>query len=275
LHIRARKALDNFLAEDIGKGDITSNLLPRKKITASIISRQEGVVAGVQYVRYIFVSRGCKVKILKKDGSKIKPNQKIMMISGFAHVILSCERTALNLLSRMSGIATQTNHLVNKISKVNSKVKLYSTRKTAPGLRLFDKDAVEIGGGNRHRMSLDDMIMIKDNHLAVSDSVWDLVQKACKKYRTVEVEVEGLNDAILAAKAGASIIMLDNLSPNEISKIINVLKKLHLRDKVKIEASGGIDSANIQSYARTGVDMISVGKITSSAQGLDLSLEVN
>jgi nicotinate-nucleotide pyrophosphorylase (carboxylating) len=277
LHIRARKALDNFLAEDIGKGDITSNLLPRKKITASIISRQEGVVAGVQYVRYIFVSRGCKVKILKKDGSKIKPNQKIIMISGFAHSILPCERTALNLLSRMSGIATQTNHLVNKISKVNSKVKLYSTRKTAPGLRLFDKDAVEIGGGNRHRMSLDDMIMIKDNHLAVSNSVWDLVQKACKKYRTVEVEVEveGLNDAILAAKAGASIIMLDNRSPNEISKIINVLKKLHLRNKIKIEASGGIDATNIQSYARTGVDMISVGKITSSAQGLDLSLEVN
>jgi nicotinate-nucleotide pyrophosphorylase (carboxylating) len=275
LHIRARKALDSFLAEDIGKGDITSNLLPRKKITASIISRQEGVIAGVQYVKYIFVSRGCKVKILKKDGAKIKPNQKIMMISGFAHIILPCERTALNLLSRMSGIATQTNHLVNKISKVNTKVKLYSTRKTAPGLRLFDKDAVEIGGGNRHRMSLDDMIMIKDNHLAVSNSVWGLVQKACKKYRTVEVEVEGLNDAILAAKAGASIIMLDNRSPNEISKIINVLKKLHLRDKVKIEASGGIDASNIQSYARTGVDMISVGKITSSAQGLDLSLEVN
>ncbi len=273
--IRAKKSLDNFLAEDIGKGDITSNLLPRKKITASIISRQEGMIAGVQYAKYIFVSRGCRVKILKKDGSKIKPNQKIMIVSGFAHIILPCERTALNLLSRMSGIATQTNHLVNKMRKVNPKVKLYSTRKTAPGLRLFDKEAVEIGGGNKHRISLDQMIMIKDNHLAVSDSVLELVQKACKKYRTVEVEVEGLNDTILAAKAGASIIMLDNRSPNEISKIINILKKLHLRDKVKIEASGGINSANIQSYARTGVDMISVGKITSSAPGLDLSLEVN
>ena len=275
MHIRARKALDSFLAEDIGKGDITSNLLPRKKITAGIISRQEGIVAGVQYAKYIFVSRGCKVKILKKDGSKIKPNQKIMIVSGFAHIVLPCERTVLNLLSRMSGIATQTNYLVNKIKKVNPKVKLYSTRKTAPGLRLFDKDAVEIGGGNRHRMSLDQMIMIKDNHLAISDSVLELVQKACKKYRTVEVEVESLNDAILVAKAGASIIMLDNRSPNEILKIVNVLKKLHLRDKVKIEASGGIDASNVQSYARTGVDMISVGKITSSAPGLDLSLEVN
>ena len=275
MHIRARKALDNFLAEDIGKGDITSKLLPRKKITASIISRQVGIVAGVQYVKYIFVSRGCKVKILKKDGSKIRPNQKIMIVSGLAHIILSCERTALNLLSRMSGIATQTNHLVNKIKKANSKVKLYSTRKTAPGLRLFDKDAVVIGGGNRHRMSLDQMIMIKDNHLAISNSVLELVQTARKKYKTVEVEVEGLNDAILAAKAGASIIMLDNRSPKEILKIINVLKKLHLRDKVKIEASGGIDDSNIQSYAKTGADMISVGKITSSAPSLDLSLEVN
>ncbi len=275
MHIRARKALDNFLAEDIGKGDVTSNLLPRKKISASIISREEGIAAGVQYAKYIFVSRGCQVQILKKDGSKIKPNQKIMIVSGLAYTILSCERTALNLLSRMSGIATQTNQLVNKIRKVNPKVKLYSTRKTAPGLRLFDKEAVEIGGGNRHRMSLDQMIMIKDNHLAVSDSILGLIQKARKKYRTIEVEVENLNDAILAAKAGASIIMLDNRSPKEISKIVNTLKKLHLRDKVRIEASGGIDSTNIQFYARTGIDMISVGKITSSAPGLDLSLEVN
>jgi nicotinate-nucleotide pyrophosphorylase (carboxylating) len=275
LHIRVKKSLDNFLAEDIGKGDITSNLLPRKKIIANIISRQSGIVAGVQYVKYIFVSRGCKVKILKKDGSKIKPNQKVMTISGFANSILSCERTALNLLSRMSGIATQTNHLVNKIRKINPKVKLYSTRKTAPGLRLFDKDAVEIGGGNKHRMSLDQMIMIKDNHLAVSDSVWGLVQKAHKKYRIIEVEVENINDAILAARAGASTIMLDNRSPKEISKIITILKKLHLRKMVRIEASGGIDHTNIQSYAKTGVDMISVGKITSSPSGLDLSLEVN
>lgn len=274
MHIHARKALNSFLAEDIGKRDITSNLLPRKKISASIISRQEGIVAGVQYVKFIFVSRGCKVKILKKDGSKIKPDQKIMIVSGFAHTILSCERTALNLLSRMSGIATQTNHLVNKIKKANPKVKLYSTRKTVPGLRLFDKEAVKIGGGNRHRMSLDQMVMIKDNHLAVA-SLLELIQKAHKQYRTIEVEVENLNDAILAAKAGASIIMLDNRSPKEISKIVNTLKKLHLREKVRIEASGGIDSTNIQSYARTGVDMISVGKITSSVSGLDLSLEVN
>ena len=133
----AKKALGNFLAEDIGRGDITSKLLPRRKISASIISRQTGIIAGVKYAKQIFVSKGCQVKILKKDGSKVMPNQKIMIISGQAKSVLVCERTSLNLLSRMSGIATQTSFLVKKIQAVNRKVKLYSTRKTAPGLRLL------------------------------------------------------------------------------------------------------------------------------------------
>ena len=275
MHLRAKKALATFLAEDIEKGDITSNLLPRKKIAASIISKEKGILAGVQYAKQIFTSRGCKVKILKNDGFKIQPNQKIMIILGSAQAVLSCERTALNLLSRMSGIATQTNALVKKIKMVNPKVKLYSTRKTAPGLRLFDKEAVEIGGGHKHRMSLDQMVMIKDNHIAVAGSIYELIKKAQKKHKTIEVEVENLRDAIVAAHTGASIIMLDNLSPKEISKIIGTLKKLRLRNKVKIEASGRINSANIQSYARMEIDMISVGKITNSVSGLDLSLEVN
>lgn len=273
--LSAKKVLESFLAEDIGKGDITSNLLPRKKISATIISRQVGVIAGVQYAKQIFASRGCRIKIMKKEGSKIKPNQKIMAIFGSVQAVLSCERTALNLLSRMSGIATQTSILVKKIKDANPKVKLYSTRKTAPGLRAFDKIAVEIGGGHKHRMSLDQMVMIKDNHRAVTKSLPELIQKALKKYKMIEVEVENLEDTITSAKEGASIIMLDNLLPKQISKIIKRLKELNLRDKVKIEASGRIDSTNIQSYARTGVDMISVGKITSSVQGLDLSLEVN
>ncbi len=275
MHLSAKKALESFLDEDIGKKDITSALLPRKKIYACIISRQVAIVAGVKYAGYIFTSRGCAVKILKKDGSKVKPNQKIMTISGVAQAVLSCERTALNLLLRMSSIATQTNLLVRKIRIINSKVKLYSTRKTAPGLRFFDKEAVEIGGGNKHRMSLDQMIMIKDNHLAASNSISELLQKARKKGRKFEVEVENLNDAIAAVNGGASIIMLDNLSPREVSKIVKTLKKMNLRNKVKIEASGGIDSSNIQSYARTGVDIISVGKLTSSVTAVDMSLEVN
>ena len=198
-----------------------------------------------------------------------------MTISGPAYSILSCERTALNLLSRMSGIATQTNLLVRLIRTVNPRVSLYSTRKTAPGLRIFDKEAVEIGGGHRHRMSLDEMVMIKDNHIAGSDSLLNLVRQAKRKYKKIEVEVENFQDAITAAKEGASIIMLDNMRPLQISKVINVLKRLGLRNKVKIEASGGIYTDNIKSYAKSGVDMISVGKLTSSVSGLDLSLEVS
>jgi len=274
LHKRAKKALESFLAEDIGKGDITSKLLDKKRTTANIISRQQGIVAGVKYAKEIFASRGCKVKVLKKDGQKIKKNEKIITVSGPAHSILSCERTVLNLLSRMSGIATQTNTLVTMIKKTNSHVELYSTRKTAPGLRIFDKEAVEIGGGNKHRMSLDQMIMIKDNHIAVSKSLRELIRLAKRHYKTIEVEVENLNDAITAAIEGATIIMLDNIPPNKIRKIAKALERLDLRNKVKLEASGGIDATNVRSYAKSGIDMISIGKLTSSVSGLDLSLEI-
>jgi nicotinate-nucleotide pyrophosphorylase (carboxylating) len=275
LHSRAKKALETFLKEDIGRGDITSKLLPRKKISAVIISRQRGIIAGTSHAKEIFTSRNCQVRILKNDGSKIEPNDKIMTISGPAYSVLSCERTALNLLSRMSGIATQTNKLVKIIKSANPKVELYSTRKTAPGLRIFDKEAVEIGGGRKHRISLDQMVMIKDNHLAVAKSLQNIVRSAKKRYKVFEVEVENLDDAIIAAREGASIIMLDNISPKEILRIIQVLKRLNLRKGIKIEASGGIDSSNVKSYARTGIDIISIGKLTSSVPGLDLSLEVN
>ncbi len=269
-----KKELLRFLAEDIGKEDISSKLLPRKKINAKIISRQNGVIAGVKFAQDIFVLKGNKVTIIKKDASKIKAGQIILEIAGPVYSILSCERTALNLLSRMSGIATQTSNLVEKIRKINPRTKLYATRKTAPGLRFFDKEAVNIGGGEKHRMSLDKLVMLKDNHLAVSGSLSRLVSKARKKYKIIEVEVENQEDALLAAVSGATIIMLDNFSTKEISKTIKNLKKAKLRKRVKLEASGGINSKNIQSYAKSGVDMISVGEITNSVSGIDLTLEV-
>jgi nicotinate-nucleotide pyrophosphorylase (carboxylating) len=269
-----KKELLRFISEDIQSGDITSALLPKKKIKAKIISREEGVLAGVKFAREIFRIKGCNVKIIKKDGIKLKPNQIILYVSGNARSILSCERTVLNLLSRMSGIATQTNLLVSKIRKINTKTNLYSTRKTAPGLRLFDKEAVKIGGGHKHRMSLNDMVMIKDNHLLVINSMKDLIKNARKHHKHIEVEVENQNDAILAANSGATIVMLDNFSSGQIKKTITILQRKKLRDRVKLEASGGINSKNITAYAKTGVDMISVGSITNSVKGLDLSLEV-
>jgi len=269
-----KKELLRFISEDIQGGDITSVLLPKKKIKAKIISRQEGVLAGVKFAGDIFRLKGCNVKIIKKDGAKLKSNQIILQISGNAGTVLSCERTALNLLSRMSGIATQTNFLVSKIRKINTKTKLYSTRKTAPGLRFFDKEAIMIGGGHKHRMSLNDMVMIKDNHLLVTNSMEGIIKNARKQHKHVEVEVENQRDAILAASSGATIVMLDNFSPIQIKKTITVLQKKKLRNKVKLEASGGINSKNIAAYAKTGVDMISVGSITNSVKSLDLSLEV-
>ena len=271
MKVSPKKELLRFLAEDLGKGDISSALLPRKKIKARIISRQNAVVAGVKFAKEIFALKGCQVRIRKKDGVRIKRNQTILEISGSPQTILSCERTALNLLSRMSGIATQTNELVKKIS--SKKTKLYATRKTAPGLRFFDKEAVLIGGGEKHRMSLDQMVMLKDNHLSV-EPLEKLIKKAKRKHKKIEVEVENQRDTILAAKLGANIIMLDNFTPKNISRTISVLKKLGLRNKVKLEASGGINVSNISRFAKTGVDMISVGSITNSVSGIDMSLEV-
>ncbi len=181
-----KKELLRFISEDVQNGDITSVLLPKNKIKAKIISRENGILAGVKFTGNIFRLKGCNVKTIKKDGTKVKPNQIILQVSGNARTILSCERTALNLLSRMSGIATHTNLLVSKIRKINKKTKLYSTRKTAPGLRFFDKEAVMIGGGHKHRMSLNEMVMIKDNHLLVSNSMEEIIKNARKRGRKSE-----------------------------------------------------------------------------------------
>jgi len=274
LVIDVKKELLRFLSEDAHSHDITSALLQNKKINAKIISRDDGIIAGIKFAKDVFKLKGIHVKSFKPDGSKVKSNEIILRVSGNTRSILSCERTVLNLLSRMSGIATQTNFLTKQIRKHSKKTKLYSTRKTAPGLRYFDKEAVKIGGGFKHRLSLNDMIMIKDNHLLLSNSIEDIIKKARRKHKHVEVEVENQNDCILAAKYGATIVMLDNFSPTQIKKTITSLEKKKLRSKIQLEVSGGINAKNITAYAKTGVDMISVGSITNSVKGLDLSLEV-
>lgn len=269
-----KKELARFLQEDIGSGDVTSEIITNRKIVARIITRQTCVVAGARFAKEIFATNGCRVKILKKDGAHAKPNQAVLEISGPARSVLKCERTALNLLSRMSGIATSTNDLVKIVKSVSPKTDVYSTRKTAPGLRFFDKEAVMIGGGKKHRVTLSDMIMIKDNHIAAEGSIIELIRLAKKKSNVFEVEVDTQGDAIMAASLGVPIIMLDNFTPQKISSTISALKKLKLRDGVKLEASGGINAKNIQKYAKTKVDMISIGSITNSARAVDFSLEM-
>ena len=269
------RELKRFLDEDVGNEDITSKLLQKKRIRAKIITREETVVAGTKFAKYIFSLKKCRTQIWKKDGIVVKANQTILEINGNAGDVLTCERTVLNLLSRMCGIATQTNNLKKQIKSAGSKSKVFATRKTAPGLRFFDKEAVKIGGGEKHRMTLNEMIMIKDNHLAVGKSIEDILEKAKKTGGKIEIEVESQKDAILCAKLGADIIMLDNFSPDRIKKTIKKLTELRLRNKVILEASGRINSKNIARYARTNVDMISVGNVTNSVDGIDLSLEIS
>ena len=220
---KPNRELQKFLAEDLGLGDVTSNLLEKKQIKAKIITRQDTIVSGTNFVKQIFALKKCSSRIIKKDGTRVKANQTILEISGDAAAILSCERTALNLLSRMCGISTKTNQLNTLIQKINRKTKLYATRKTAPGLRYFDKIAVETGGGKKHRMTLHDMIMFKDNHLAVEKSIVSLIAKAKKTRRKIEIEVENQKDAILVASLGVDIIMLDNFTPKQIRNTIKIL----------------------------------------------------
>ena len=270
-----KRELKRFLEEDVGKGDITSKLLQKKKIVARIITREETIVAGTKFAKDILALKKCRTQIYKKDGKIAKANQTILEIIGNAGDILTCERTVLNLLSRMCGIATQTNSLKKQIKSTGSKSKIYATRKTAPGLRFFDKEAVKIGGGEKHRMNLNEMIMIKDNHLAVAKSIESILRKAKKTRGMIEIEVETQKDAVLCARLGVDIIMLDNFSPTEIKKTIKKITELKLRNKVILEASGRINSKNIIKYAETNVDMISVGSITNSVDGVDLSLEIS
>jgi len=274
LTLNLEDKLEEFIKEDIGNGDISSGLLPQKQIRAKIISKQNGIIAGIKFAKIMFVSHKCDVRILKKDGEHVKKGESVLIVDGLASTILSCERTVLNLLSRMSGIATCTSKLVQITEKINSKIAIYATRKTAPGLRYFDKLAVEIGGGVKHRMDLSESIILKDNHIAINGSMEHLITKAKLKYKTIETEVDNLECALLAARSGSDIIMLDNFSVDMINSTIHELVKLGIRKNIKIEVSGGINIKNIREYAKTKVDFISVGAITNSVIGLDLSLDV-
>lgn len=273
------KKLLQMLAEDLGQGDITTSLLVPESciVEAEIIAKEEGVIAGIEEATVLLESLGLKFEACVKDGDEIKPKQVLMKIYGDARTILSVERTILNIVSRMSGIATATRKLVEKIQKAEYKTKVACTRKTAPGLLYFDKKAVAIGGGDTHRLHLDDMILIKDNHIAIAGSVEKAVRTAREKAsfsKKIEVEVAKAEDVLRAAEAGADMIMLDNFSPKQVEEAVKLLKKAGYYGKVLLEASGGITAENILDYASKGVDIMSLGEITHSVKALDVSLEI-
>jgi len=271
--------LRSILTEDLGKGDITTMLLIPADSTAEaeVIARESGVIAGVEEAEVLAESLGLKVENLVSDGEEVKTGKVLMKISGKTRTILAAERTILNILSRMSGIATATRKLVNKLKRRKLKTRVACTRKVAPGLLYFDKKAVLIGGGDTHRLCLDDMILIKDNHIAVVRSVEKAVKTAREKVsfsKKIEVEVTRVEDVLKAAKAGADIIMLDNFHPKQIEKAVKTLKKSGFYGKVLLEASGGITAKNILEFASTGVDVVSLGEITHSVKALNISLEI-
>jgi nicotinate-nucleotide pyrophosphorylase (carboxylating) len=271
--------LTQLLADDIGQGDVTTAALVPANLTveAEVIAKEAGTAAGVEEATVLAESLGLSVKGLVEDGKQVKKEQVILKISGDARTILSCERTMLNLLSRMSGIATTTRQLTEKLKKARSKTRITATRKTALGLSYFDKKAVVTGGGDPHRLHLDDMVLIKDNHLVVAGSVEAAVKTAKQNVsfsKKIEVEVTRTADALKAAKAGADVVMLDNFSPKQIKDTLEALRKAGFLGKVLLEASGRITEENLLEYAATQVDIISLGALTHSVKALDISLEI-
>ncbi len=275
--VHIKDNIRRFILEDLGFNDITTHSIIDKRVLAraKVICNETAILAGLVEASIVFSILGCSVEFLKKDGSRVPPGTPIMSIDGPAQSILSGERTALNLLMRMSGIASATKRLVKKISNIHSNVRIACTRKTAPGLRFFDKKAVEIGGGDTHRLRLDDAILIKTNHLRLVGSIKSAVREAKAKgsfTKKIEVEVETRRQTIDAAEAGVDIIMLDNLEPKEIRETLRELEKRKLRKRVLIEASGGITEDNIMDYATTGVDVISIGALTHSIHAININL---
>ena len=269
-----------MLKEDEGFGDITSNALipPDKVFYAKLISKDEGILAGIEIIKDMFAEYGIEILSSKNDGDEILKGDILLEIEGNARKILLLERTALNLLMRMSGVATVTDRIVKKVAEVNPKIRVAGTRKTAPALQKFDKIAISIGGGDPHRFALDDMVLIKDNHIAVVGDVVKAVELARENVgfsKKIEIEVESLEDAVAVAKAGADIVMFDNMGPKEANDALDALVVEGLRDNLLIEISGGITEDNILDYAHLDVDIISLGSLTHQASSLNFSLDMD
>jgi nicotinate-nucleotide pyrophosphorylase (carboxylating) len=280
-YLERRGAIIKFLEEDIGTGDITGNsVIPAHKIINAIVicnDLNKSITCGLDEAQMVFDVCNCNARIAIEDGSSVSKGDIVMSIDGEARSVLKAERTALNLIMRMSGIATITRAFVKRVEKYGSKVRIAGTRKTAPGLRSFDKKAITIGGGYSHRMRLDSMVLIKDNHLSVVESIERSVQMAKSNVGSavkIECEVKTAEEAICAAKSGANVIMLDNFTPSEAAKGVRAIRGLNIPNDVEIEVSGGINLSNIKEYVKAQPNIISVGYLTHSPKAIDYSLEI-
>lgn len=265
-----------FIEEDAPGGDLTSDLLiPDVSCRAVIRAEQDGIIAGVTEAGALFSHFGVAVSVGKDDGDPVVAGDIVLSLHGSAKKVLLVERTALNIIGRMSGIATLARQLSDIVRKKNPSCRVAATRKTCPGFRILDKQAVQIGGGDPHRTTLSDGFLIKDNHLALvplREAVGRA--KAYSAYRKVEVEVENVKDAMTAAECGADIILLDNMTPKNVADTIGNLREAGLRDHVTIEVSGGIDPSAIEGYAASGADIISMGALTHTVKNFSVTLEL-
>ncbi|MFH1834656.1 MAG: carboxylating nicotinate-nucleotide diphosphorylase [Methanobacteriota archaeon] len=265
-----------MLSEDGANVDVTSSFTPDKFVKAEVIVKNEGIIAGIDELTHLFDMVGVKSSPKIQDGDTASPGDIVFSLEGGSRKILSVERTALNILSLMSGIATFTSKFVDALAQVDSKAKVAATRKTTPLFRYFEKKAVIVGGGVPHRMNLSDMVLIKDNHLKVFGGVGDAldaVGEADLKV-PVEIEVTNLDDAVKAAEMGVDIVMLDNMSPEKIMRVTEKLVEKGLRGDIVIEVSGNVNLENVQEYGKLDVDVISIGSLTHSAPSMDISLEI-
>ena len=278
-YLDRRKSILSFLQEDIGTGDITSaSVLPQHRaVYATVLctGSNESLTCGLEEAQTVFDICGCSTELVMRDGSLVRKGDVVMNVQGEARSVLKAERTALNLVMRMSGIATITRAFVTLVQQSDPEVKIAGTRKTAPGLRYFDKKAITIGGGYSHRMRLDDMVLIKDNHLEVAESIERTVQAAKDKVGAgvkIECEVKNTEEAIRAANAGADVIMLDNFSPPEAESAVRAIRGLGT--PVEIELSGGINLGNVIDYIKAKPNIISIGYLTHSSAAIDYSLAI-
>lgn len=265
-----RAELERFIEEDLGADDDSTGIIPAVAAKAKIVCKEDGVLAGLEEACAVFACFCVDAEKKRDDGDSLHKGDVVLELAGSAADILRGERLALNFLGRMSGIATLTAQCVARAGKV----KVAATRKTTPGFRKFEKKAVKLGGGDAHRYDLSSAVMIKDNHIAIMgiDGAVAAAKKAASFTKKIEIEVESVEDAVRAAKLGVDIIMFDNMRPDRIAEGVKKVKKVDPR--IIIEASGGITIDNIDRFARSGVDVISMGALTRDAKWLDFSLDM-
>jgi nicotinate-nucleotide pyrophosphorylase (carboxylating) len=271
--------LIRLLTDDLGLGDATVSAVIPSNLTseAQIVAKAAGTIAGIEEVTALAEAMDIRAEAKIIDGEEVSHGRILMVLSGNTRILLAIERTALNLISRMSGIATATKKITKEIENSHLKTRITATRKTAPGLLYFDKKAVMVGGGDPHRLHLDDMILIKDNHIVAVGGLENAVKLAKKNAsfsKKIEVEVTNKEDLVKAVELGADIVMLDNFSAEKIKNAIEAIKVQRFGQKVLFEVSGGITSENVQEFANTGVDLISLGELTHSVKALDISMEI-